>query len=93
MDFPDNMTQTRGTTPRTRATHTRYIYEIDRLSEGTLSTLLFGRASINTTRLQDLVNKRSALGYRMVFQVLEQRRTLLFFRRESIILTFEKPIS
>ncbi len=76
-----------------KATRKRYAYKIDRLSEGVLSSMFFGSATINDQKLEDHVNMRAAQGYRLVFQVIEQKRTLLLGKRESLILTFELSTS
>ena len=76
-----------------RVKRTRYAYKIDRLSEGVLSSVLLGSANIDERKLEDHINTRAAQGYRLVFQVLEQRRTLLLGKRESLILTFESATS
>lgn len=69
------------------------MYVVDRLSEGILSSVLFGSAKINEDKLQQHLNKRAAQGFRMRFQFIEEKRTLLFGKRESLIITFEKPSS
>jgi len=76
-----------------RAKRTRYAYKVDRLSEGVLSSVLLGSANIDERKLEDHINTRAAQGYRLVFQVLEQKRTLLLGKRESLILTFESATS
>jgi len=71
----------------------RYIYTVDKYSEGAIGTILLGASSFNPSKLSAIINKRAGAGYRMVFQIKEQRRLLLFWKRESIIITFEKAIS
>ena len=87
MDFPD----THANPSRSAASGSpRYMYVVDRLSEGILSSVFFGSAKINEAKLQQHLNMRAAQGFRMRFQFIEQKRTLLFGKRESLIITFEK---
>jgi hypothetical protein len=105
MDFPDQVatdgfqydtTQPNRPTPqRSKPTRVaeRYSYVVDRFDEGILSSLLFGSATLNVNKLQDHLNARAAQGYRLAFQQIEQKRTFFFGKRESMILSFERPIS
>lgn len=96
MDFPDQVANYKPGTPQAqpaqRVGDARYMYQIDRISEGTISSIVFGSASISEKKLQDHINSRAVNGYRLVFQVIEQKRTLLFAKRESLLLTFERRI-
>lgn len=71
----------------------RYQYVVDKYSEGAVGTILLGASSFNADKLTDMINTRAKAGFRMVFQVKEQRRMLLFWTRESIVMTFERAIS
>ena len=75
-----------------KATRKRYAYQIDRISEGTFATILLGSSTINTNKMQDAINRRAAQGYRLVFQVIEKKRTLIFWKRESLILSYEREL-
>lgn len=79
--------------PVVRAKPTQYRYIVERVDESILSSVVLGSATMKTNKLQELINLHAASGYRMVFQIKEQKRTLFLGTRESIILTFEKAIS
>lgn len=62
-------------------------YKVIRVSEGGCSTLLFGHATIPEQKLSSALNSESKLGWQVVFQVVEQTRFLIFWRRESVLVT------
>ena len=65
-------------------------YKVIEVCEGGCSTLLFGSASIPTRLLQETLNKEAKQGWQVVFQVIERKRLLLFWSRESVIVTLGK---
>ncbi|MHA7811837.1 MAG: DUF4177 domain-containing protein [Phycisphaerales bacterium] len=104
MDFPDDQldgfnpdklqpAQRQGSTSKDRSRFERYDYKTVRLSEGVLGAMLTGSSNLDTKKLETILNEYAMSGYRLVFQVLEQKRTLLFWKRESLILTFERPLA
>jgi len=68
----------------------RYSYAVRLISEGVLGTLLLGRSKIRPEKVARLLNEMGARGYRNSFQVLEKRRFLIFWQRETLIITFER---
>ena len=62
------------------------------VTEGVLGTLLLGRSKIRPERVERMLNAMGARGYRNSFQVLEKRRFLLFWQRETLIITFERSL-
>ena len=76
--------------PQPKARPTRYLYSVEQYSEGAIGTILLGGSKFNPAKLSNMINAQAAQGYRMIFQVKEERRMLLFWKRESIIMTFEK---
>lgn len=70
----------------------RFDYQVQLLSEGALGTIFLGRSSINRAKLANALNDMARRGYRNTFQVLERRRMLIFWSRESLLLTFERSI-
>lgn len=65
-------------------------YKVIQISEGGCSTLLFGSAPIPIDKLQMELNRQVKDGWQVVFQVIEKKRFLLFWTRESVIVTFGK---
>ena len=62
-------------------------YDVVMLQEGALGTLVLGGSGFPLRKLRDLLNSRVADGWQVVFQVIEVRRFLLFWRREAVIVT------
>lgn len=65
-------------------------YKVIEISEGGCSTLFFGSAPIPTDKLQIEFNRQAKDGWSVVFQLVERRRFLLLWSRESVIVTFGK---
>jgi hypothetical protein len=80
-------------TPRTVNDGHRYDYQVRIVSEGALGTILVGKSKVNPEKLAGALNDMARQGYRCTFQVLERRRMLLFWSRESVICTFERALS
>ena len=62
-------------------------YKVIAVSEGALGTLFFGASGMPLQRLQETLNQEVQEGWQVVFQVLEKKRFLLFWTRESVIVT------
>lgn len=65
-------------------------YKVIEVAEGGCSTILFGSAPIPVDKLQACLNKEAKEGWQMIFQVIEKKRMLLFWSRESVVVTFGK---
>lgn len=65
-------------------------YKVIEVSEGGCSTLFLGSAPIPTFKLQEILNHEARQGWQVVFQLIERRRFLLFWTRESVIVTLGK---
>ena len=65
-------------------------YKVIEVSEGGCSTLLFGNARLPLGKIEDKLNQHASEGWNVVFQVVEQKRLLLFWKRESLVITFGK---
>ena len=65
-------------------------YKVIEVLEGGCSTLLFGGAKLPLEKIENTLNKHAAEGWNVVFQVVEQKRFLLFWKRESMVITFGK---
>ena len=62
-------------------------YKVVAVSEGALGTLFLGASGMPLQRLQDMLNHEVQEGWQVVFQVLEKKRFLLFWTRETVIVT------
>ena len=63
-------------------------YKIESISEGFLGTILFHASSLPVKKIEERINLRAKEGWQVVFQVLEEKRLLLFWQRETILITF-----
>jgi hypothetical protein len=55
--------------------------------EGGCGMLLWGSSKIPVQKLEKLLNEHARDGWEVVFQVVEARRLLLLWTRESMIVT------
>ncbi|MBJ13168.1 MAG: DUF4177 domain-containing protein [Candidatus Marinimicrobia bacterium] len=62
-------------------------------NESALSTLFLGSAKVNTERLTEFLNNFLRQGFSIKAVQREQRRMLLFFKREAFIIFLEKKIN
>lgn len=62
-------------------------YKVLAVAEGALGTLFLGASGMPLKKLEATLNKEAADGWQLVFQVLEQKRFWLFWRRETVIIT------
>lgn len=62
-------------------------YKVIQVVEGGLGTLLLGASGIPVRNMEKTLNMEAASGWTLVFQILEQKRYMLFWTRESIIIT------
>ena len=62
-------------------------YKVVHIVEGGCGTLLLGSSGLPLQKLEAELNKYAQDGWQVVFQVLEQKRFLLFWNREAVIVT------
>jgi hypothetical protein len=62
-------------------------YKVLYIVEGGLGTIFLGASGIPIKKMEIALNKEAADGWSVVFQVIEQRRYLLFWKREAVIIT------
>lgn len=62
-------------------------YKVIHVVEGACGTLLLGASGLPIKKLEATLNEEAAQGWEVVFQVIEQKRLLLFWQREAIVLT------
>lgn len=62
-------------------------YKVEAISEGGLGTVFLGSSNIPIKKLEARINFLASKGWQVVFQVIEKKRFLLFWQRETVILT------
>ena len=62
-------------------------YKVLYIVEGGLGTIFLGASGIPIKKMEIALNKEAADGWELVFQVIEQKRFLLFWKREAVIIT------
>jgi hypothetical protein len=62
-------------------------YKVIRVSENGCASILLGASVIPADVLQSRLNKEAKDGWQVVFQVIERQRFLLFWQRESLVVT------
>jgi len=63
-------------------------YMVEYIVEGGCGTILLGSSGLPLKKLENTLNARAADGWNVVFQVIENKRFLLFWSREAVIVTF-----
>jgi hypothetical protein len=62
-------------------------YKVISIVEGGLGTVLLGASGIPTKKMETALNLEAAEGWSVVFQIVEQKRFMLFWKREAVIIT------
>lgn len=62
-------------------------YKVIRISEGGCGTIVLGGASLPLRKIEETLNAELANGWEVVFMVTERARLLLFWSRESMVVT------
>lgn len=62
-------------------------YKVVCVMEGGFGTVFLGASSIPIQKMEATLNKEAADGWATVFQVVEKKRFLLFWKREAVIIT------
>ena len=62
-------------------------YKVIYVVEGGCGTLILGSSGIPVKKMETELNKLSSSGWKVVFQVIEQKRFFLFWKREAVIIT------
>lgn len=65
-------------------------YKVIDVTEGALGTIFLGASSLPLKKLEATLNQYAKQGWQVVFQVIERKRFLLFWSRESVVLTLGK---
>ena len=62
-------------------------YKVVHIVEGGCGTVLLGASGLPIAKMEATLNAEAADGWQVVFMVVEQKRFLLFWSREAVILT------
>jgi len=62
-------------------------YKVISIVEGGLGTVLLGASGIPTKKMETALNLEASEGWNVVFQIVEQKRFMLFWKREAVIIT------
>jgi hypothetical protein len=65
-------------------------YKVIKIAEGGCSTVLFGAAPLKPELIEENLNREATQGWKVIFQIIERSRYLLFWSRETMIVTLEK---
>ncbi|MBL6734658.1 MAG: DUF4177 domain-containing protein [Shewanellaceae bacterium] len=62
-------------------------YKVIHVVEGGLGTIFLGASGIPLQKMETALNQHVQDGWQLVFQCIEKKRYLLFWQRESVIMT------
>ena len=62
-------------------------YKVIHIMEGGLGTVILGASGIPIKEMEIRLNREVQAGWQVVFQIVEQKRFLLFWTREAIVVT------
>jgi hypothetical protein len=65
-------------------------YKVIHIAEGGCGTIFLGASGLPLKKVEAVLNEHAADGWQMVFQVLENKRYLLFWSREAAIVTLAR---
>ena len=67
-------------------------YKVISIEEGALGTMFFGSSKIPLKKMNQVLNDLGQQGWDVDFQLIEAKRMLLFWTRESVIITLSREI-
>lgn len=67
-------------------------YKVELVTEGGCGTLLLGSSSLPVAQMEAVMNRFAAQGWRVHFMLVEQRRFMLFWKRETAVITFVRDV-
>jgi len=65
-------------------------YKVIQIAEGGCGSLLFGSSKLPLKKIEGTLNEEAKSGWQVVFQIIEQKRLLLLWTRESMVVTLGK---
>ena len=67
-------------------------YKIITIEEGALGTIFLGASKIPIERMEETLNQYGQEGWGVEFQLIEQKRLFLFWKRESVVITLSREL-
>lgn len=67
-------------------------YKVITIEEGVLGTIFLGSSKIPVKKMKKVLNEYGDEGWNLEFQLIEQKRMLLFWKRESVVITLSREI-
>jgi hypothetical protein len=67
-------------------------FKVIAIEEGALGTIFLGSSKIPIKKMNQVLNEYGQQGWSVDFQLIEQKRMLLFWSRESVIITLSRQI-
>ena len=67
-------------------------YKVVSVSEGALGTIIAGASKLPLAKMESVMNQYGREGWNMDFMVIEHKRFVLFWERESAVLTFSRQL-
>lgn len=67
-------------------------FKILTVSEGALGTVLLGASVIPEKKVEEVLNQYGGEGWDLDFMVIEKRRMMLFWQRETVIITLSRQV-
>ena len=65
-------------------------FKVEVIKEGALGTIFLGSSNLPIKKMEAVMNKYGGEGWDVSFQVIEKTRLLLFWSRESVVMTFSR---
>ena len=65
-------------------------YKMIHIAEGGCGTIFLGSSGLPLKKIEATLNEEATKGWQVVFQVVEQKRFLLFWSREAMVVTLGK---
>ena len=67
-------------------------YKVITIAEGALGTIFLGSSKMPVKKMEKVLNEYGDEGWNLEFQLVEQKRMLLFWKRESVVITLSREI-
>ena len=67
-------------------------FKIEAVKESALSTLFLGTAKLPLKKMEEVMNLNGLQGWDVAFQIIEMRRMFLFWKRETVVITFSREV-
>lgn len=68
-------------------------YKVIHVVEGGCGTVFLGASGIPIQKMEATLNEHAAKGWVNDFQVVEQKRFLLFWKREAVVITLSRDVA